>query len=133
MPTTAVIVVGLTIVNDVAATPPKLTPVAPVKFWPVIVTVFPNPALVGVKEVTVGGPAKIKPDKDPEPTEVVTTTSPEEPGPTIAVIVVEFTTVKLAAGVPPNVTDVAPVKLLPVIVMVVFVPAVDGEKKLMLG
>ena len=38
-PTTAVILVALTTVNEVAAVPPKLTAVAPVKFVPVIVTV----------------------------------------------------------------------------------------------
>jgi hypothetical protein len=39
VPTTAVILVALTTVNDVAGVPPKLTAVAPVKFVPVIVTV----------------------------------------------------------------------------------------------
>jgi hypothetical protein len=39
VPTTAVILVALTTVNEVAAVPPKLTAVAPVKFVPVIVTV----------------------------------------------------------------------------------------------
>ena len=38
-PTTAVILVALTTVNEAAAVPPKLTPVVPVKFVPVIVTV----------------------------------------------------------------------------------------------
>ena len=39
VPTTAVMLVALTTVNEVAAVPPKLTAVAPVKFVPVIVTV----------------------------------------------------------------------------------------------
>ena len=43
--TTAVTLVGETTVNDVAAVPPKLTAVAPVRFVPVIVTVAPVPAL----------------------------------------------------------------------------------------
>jgi hypothetical protein len=38
-PTAAVILVALTTVNEVAAVPPKLTAVAPVKFVPVMVTV----------------------------------------------------------------------------------------------
>ena len=38
-----------------AATPPKLTLVALVKFVPVMVTVFPVAAVCGVKEVMVGG------------------------------------------------------------------------------
>ena len=54
-PTTAVILVALTTVNEVAAVPPKLTPVAPVKFVPVIVTVCPVPADVGLKDAIVGG------------------------------------------------------------------------------
>ena len=37
-PTTAVILVALTTVNEVAEVPPKLTAVAPVKFVPVRVT-----------------------------------------------------------------------------------------------
>ena len=39
VPTTAVILVALTTVNEVAAVPPKLTAVAPVKSVPVMVTV----------------------------------------------------------------------------------------------
>jgi hypothetical protein len=53
--TTAVILVALTTVNEVAAVPPKLTAVAPVKLVPVIVTVCPVPAEVGLKDVIVGG------------------------------------------------------------------------------
>ena len=37
-PTVALMLVALTTVNEVAAVPPKLTAVAPVKFVPVIVT-----------------------------------------------------------------------------------------------
>jgi hypothetical protein len=54
-PTTAVMLVALTIVNEVAAVPPKLTADAPVKFVPVIVTVCPVPAEIGLKEAIVGG------------------------------------------------------------------------------
>ena len=53
--TTAVICVALTTVNELAAVPPNVTAVAPVKLVPVIVTVAPNAAEVGVKEVMVGG------------------------------------------------------------------------------
>jgi hypothetical protein len=52
--TIAVIVVAFTTVNDDAATPPKLTAVAPVKFEPVIVTTVPEIPLVGVNEVMCG-------------------------------------------------------------------------------
>ena len=54
-PTTAVILVALTTVNEVAAVPPKLTAVAPVKFVPVIVTVCPVPAEIGLNDAIVGG------------------------------------------------------------------------------
>jgi hypothetical protein len=53
-PTTAVMVVELTTENEVAAVPPKLTAVAPVKSVPVIVTVAPVAAEVGAKAVIVG-------------------------------------------------------------------------------
>ena len=51
---TAVMLVAPTTLKDVAAVPPKLTAVAPVKLVPVMVTVAPLPADVGVKEVMVG-------------------------------------------------------------------------------
>ena len=54
-PIIAVILVALTTVNEVAAVPPKLTAVAPVKFVPVIVTVCPVPAEIGLNDAIVGG------------------------------------------------------------------------------
>ena len=54
-PTTAVMLVVLTTENEVAAVPPKLTIVAPVKLVPVMVTVVPVHADAGVNEVMVGG------------------------------------------------------------------------------
>ena len=54
-PTTAVMLVALTTVNEVAAVPPRLTAVAPVKFVPVIVTVCPVPAEIGLNDAIVGG------------------------------------------------------------------------------
>ncbi len=55
LPTTAFIVVEFTTVKEVAAVPPKLTAVAPVKLVPVMVMVAPNEPNVGVNEVIVGG------------------------------------------------------------------------------
>lgn len=52
--TTALIVVELVTVNEVAAVPPKLTAVAEQKLVPVMVTVVPAVAVVAVNEVTVG-------------------------------------------------------------------------------
>jgi hypothetical protein len=52
-----VIEVSLTTVTFVAATPPIVTPVAPVKFVPVIVTLVPPPVgpEIGLMALTVGG------------------------------------------------------------------------------
>jgi len=55
-PTTAVIVVAFTTVNDAAGAPPKLITVAPAKFVPVIVIVAPAAPDVGVNEEIVGVP-----------------------------------------------------------------------------
>ena len=51
--TTAVIVVEFTTVKEAAGVPPKLTAVAPVKTTPLLVTVWPVPADVGVNEAMV--------------------------------------------------------------------------------
>ena len=58
----------------------------------------------------------VNPESESVPSGAVTTTLPEEPAPTTAFIVNELTTVKDAAGTPPKLTAVAPVKLLPTIV-----------------
>ena len=111
--TTAVILVALTKVNEVAAVPPKLTAVTPVKLVPVMVTVVPDPADVGVKEVMVGGTLNVNPARVAVPPPVVTLTLPVAPLPTTAVIRVALDTVKDDAAVPPKLTAVAPVKLVP--------------------
>lgn len=54
LPTTALMVVALTTLKEVAAVPPKLTAVAPVKLVPVIVTVAPLAAEVGLIEAMFG-------------------------------------------------------------------------------
>ena len=112
-PTTAVILVALTTLNEIAAVPPKLTAVAPVKFVPVIVTVCPVPAEVGLNEVIVGGGKYVKPANVPVPDAVVTETTPVAPAPTVALILVALTTVNVVAAVPPKLTPVAPVKFVP--------------------
>jgi hypothetical protein len=67
------------------------------------------------------------------PPGVVTLTLPQFPALTTAVIEVLFTTVKELAGVPPKLTAVAPVKLVPVMVTVVPLPALAGVKALIVG
>jgi hypothetical protein len=60
---------------------------------------------------------------------VVTETFPVDPLPTTAVIWVGESTVKLEAAVPPNLTAVASVKLVPVMVTDVPVSPAVGENK----
>ena len=63
------------------------------------------------------------------PPDVVTVTLPVDPLPTMAVIWVDESTVKLDAAVMPNLTAVAPVKLVPVIVTDVPIPPAVGENE----
>lgn len=132
--TTAVIVVLLTTMYEAAAAPPKLTAVAQEKFVPDMVTVVPAAAEVGVKDVMAGaGVEFVKPARDVLPPGVTTATLPVEPQGTTAVIVVAFTTKYDVAAMLLNVTAVAPVKLVPVIVTVAPTDADDGEKEPMVG
>ena len=101
------------------------------KLVPVMVTLVP-PVVgpdVGERPVTVGAGTKVKvPTELPVPPIVVTltVTDPEPAGLTAVIWVAEFTT-KLAAAVLPNITAVAPVKLVPV--MVTLVPPVVGPRR----
>lgn len=132
-PIVAVILVGELTVNEVAATPPKLTAVAPVKFVPVIVTVAPLAADVGVNDVIVGAAININPAKVAVPPGVVTLTLPDTPEPRVAVMLVEELTVNDDAAVPPKLTAVAPVKFVPVIVTVAPEAADVGVKDVIVG
>jgi hypothetical protein len=128
-PTTAVMLVAELTVNDVAATPPKLTAVAPVKLVPVIVIEVLMPPLMGLKEIIVGGGGtNVNSALVAIPAGVVILTAPDAPFPTTAVMVVGFTTTKDEAGIPPKLTAVAPVKLVPVIVTIVAVVPLAGVK-----
>ena len=69
----------------------------------------------------------------PTPMEVVTDTLPLAPLPTVAVIVLESTTVNEAAAVPPKRTAVAPVKKLPLMSTAVPLAPEVGEKLLTTG
>ena len=70
---------------------------------------------------------------DAFPSAFTTCTEPELPAATTAVICVEETTVKDAAGVPPKVTAVVPVKLVPVMTTFIPVEAEVGEKPVTVG
>jgi len=130
--TKAVILVLLLTIKEDAATPPKFTAVAPVKLLPVITTESPIAALVGVKAVIKG--AVTNPPFQTEPPGVVTSINPLVAfvG-TTAVILLELTTVKEVAAIPPKLTTVAPVKFVPVIVTVVPPFAVVGVKEVIVG
>ena len=118
-PTTAVMLVALTTVKEVAAVPPKLTAVAPVKLVPVMVTIAPVAADDGVNEPMVGAGINVKLLEElTVPPGAVTDIVPLAPLATTAVMLVALTTVKEVAAVPPKLTAVAPVKLVPVMVTV---------------
>jgi hypothetical protein len=116
----AVIVVSLTTEKLDAGVVPKSTAVAPVKPLPVIVTRVPPPTgpPVGLKLETARPYVNRSADDAVDvPTGVVTVTfTVPVPAGLSAVIVVSLTTVKFVAAAVPKLTDVAPVKPLPVIV-----------------
>ena len=137
--TVACIVVAELTVKLVALTPLNVTAVAPVKFVPVIVTVLPTGPLVGVKLVIVGGGGGGASTVNvlalvAVPPGVVTRSSPVvAPAGTGARMVVAESTVKLVALTPLNVTAVAPVKFVPVIVTVLPTGPLVGVKPVIVG
>jgi len=112
--------------KDAAGVLPKLTADVLEKLDPAIVTVTPVPALVGVNDEMVGEGMNVNPPSVATPPGVVTETLPDVPPATTAVIVVAFTTLNEDADVPPKLTAVAPVKLVPEMVTVVPDPAFVG-------
>ena len=115
----------------VAATPPTVTLVAPIKFAPVIVIAVP-PAVepvAGETEEIVGGAKYVNAFVAVAVSfGVVTTTplAPAVPAGVTAVMLVDETTTTLVAATPPTVTLIAPVKFAPVIVIAV-PPKVEPE------
>ena len=77
----------------------------------------PGAAEVGAMVVMVGAET-VKVAPEPVPPGVVTDTVPVEPFPTTAVMLVALATLNDATAMPPKVTAVAPVKLVPVMVIV---------------
>ena len=133
--TTALMEVALFTANEAAATPPNLTELAPVRFVPVITTVAPLEALLGLNVVMVGAAAEIKvnPLTVTVPTGVVTLTLPLAPLPTTATIVMALTTLNDLAAVPPKLTELAPVKLVPLMVTIWPFRAELGVKEVIVG
>ena len=128
---TAVTLVDETTTTLVAATPPTVTLVAPVKLVPVIVIAVPPPVdpVAGETEEIVGGAKYVNAFVAVAvPPGVVTSTlfAPAVPADVTAVTLVDETTTTLVAATPPTVTLVAPAKLAPVIVIAV-PPAVEPD------
>ena len=133
--TVAVMLVAVAAVTVARVAPKKTMLLAAVvlKPLPVSVTASPGLADAGLKEVMTGGEKKVNPLRLAVPPGVVTETEPDAPVPTTAVMVVAFTTEKEEAAVPPKLTAVVPIKLLPLMVMVVPGPAEEGVKEVMTG
>jgi hypothetical protein len=99
VPITANIVVAFITLNELAAEPPNLTDVAPVKFVPDMVTVSPLAAFFGVKLLIEGAAIKAKPAIVAVPPGLITEISPVAPAPTTACMLVALITLnELAAA-----------------------------------
>jgi hypothetical protein len=133
LPTTAMIDVDETTVNELTGVPPNVMANVLSKFVPVILMTVPNAAVIGAKAVIVGAGMKVKPANDAVPPGVVRLTAPVEPVPTMATIDVADTTVNDVTGVPPNVMANVLSKFVPVILMSVPVAAVVGVKEVIVG
>jgi hypothetical protein len=121
-------------INELAVIPPKATSVVPVKPAPVIVTACPVAALVGVKEEIAGTGMNVKFVLDTAvPPGVIILIGPDAPEPSVALILEVETNVNDVAGVPPKLTAVTPVKLVPVIVTVAPLAPVVGVNDVMVG
>jgi len=123
-PSGTVAVIDVSVIEDgVAGVPLNVTVVAPVKCVPVIDTLVPTGPLVGVNDEIVGaagGGGLGETVKDatlvPVPPAVVTAIGPlVAPLGTVALIDVSEPAENVVAGVPLNVTLLAPVKPVPVI------------------
>ena len=132
--TVAVICVGETTVKVAFAVEPvNDTQLTEVRLVPVIVTVEPGEAVVGVKELIVGGAAKSSLAVAVPAGAVMLIGPLVRLAGTVAVTVVADTTLNDAAGVVPKRTAVAPDRFAPVMVTVVPVAPRAGEKLLIAG
>ena len=134
---TAVMEVALTTLTLVAATPPTVTLLAPVKLVPVmVIAVLPEAGPDdGLTLAMVGAATYVNVIAcDVDPPAVVTTMvfAPAVPAGVTAVMEVALTTFTLVAATPPTVTLLAPVKLVPVMVIAV-PPRVEPEVGLTLA
>jgi hypothetical protein len=132
--TVAVILVFEFTTNAVAAVPLKLTAVLPVKPLPLIVTEVPTGPLAGENEVTLAGGATVNVPLVAVPPGVVTLTVPlTAPVGTVVLIWMSETTVKVAVLLLENLTDVVPVKLVPLMVTGRPIAPLAGDSEVMAG
>jgi hypothetical protein len=112
----------------------NFTSVAPAKLVPVIVICVPTTPLVGVNEA-MDGPESVKSSalRTVPPATVTLILPVVVPAGTLARICVAESTVKVEAAVPLNFTELAPVKLLPVIVTSVPTNPLTGVKEVKTG
>ena len=117
-----------------ALTELKVTEVAPVKFVPLIVTLVPTDPLVGEKPVIVGGLTTVNAlELVAVPPAVVALIGPVvAPAGTVARIAVAEVSVKLALT-ELKVTEVAPVKFVPLMVTLVPTGPLAGAKPVIAG
>src|SRR6185369_2009059 len=99
-----------------------------------MVTTSPVLPADGLTEAIIGSVVlNVNPSRLPGPIGVVTVIAPDVPEATTAVITDGDITANEAAGVPPKLTDVAPVKFNPLIVTTVPVLPATGENDEMIG
>jgi hypothetical protein len=131
--TIAVICVAESTVNDCALVPPNVTAVAPVSTSPMMTTEVPHGPRIGSKDVICGLPTVKSVALKLIPFGVVTEIFPVvAPAGTVAVILLGLSTVNIADELP-NFTDVAPVKLSPLIVTIVPAGPLSGENDVISG
>jgi hypothetical protein len=81
----------------------------------------------------MGAGININPANDAVPPGVVKLTAPDEPEPTVAMMVVDESMIKEVAGVPPKLSAKVPVKFVPLMVIVAPLPAFVGENEVIVG
>jgi hypothetical protein len=123
--------------NELAATPPNVTAVAPVRPVPLMVTEVPTGPLDGENEEIVGAPAVVVTVKFVAlvavPLVVFTVIGPvvAPVGTFVTICVAVFDVI--VAITPPNFTQVAPVRSVPLMVTEVPTGPLDGENEEMVG
>jgi biotin-(acetyl-CoA carboxylase) ligase len=133
LPTTAIMAVEETTVNELTGVPPNVMVEVLLKLVPVMVIKAPAAAVAGANAAIVGAGMNVNPSSEAKPPGVVKLNTPEEPLPTIAMMDVEETTVNELTEVPPSVTTEVLLKFVPVIVMSDPAAAIVGANAVIVG